>query len=65
MRRTRKELKAEIRLLRQERDELVVGLREEQQKFVAVNDRCGKAIVAINAARDTLSNWPHPKGAEA
>ena len=50
VKRTRKELKVEVRRLRAE-------LTAERQKFAAVNDRCGKTIRAINEARDVLANW--------
>jgi len=49
-RRKRKELKADIRELRE-------ALAEERQKFVLVNDRCGKTLQAINDARDILTRW--------
>jgi len=55
-RRTRKELKAEIRRLQ-------VALKEEQQKFSVVNDRCGKTLQAINEARDVLNSWRERGGA--
>ena len=49
-RRTRKELKAEIR-------QLQADLAEVRLKFTLVNDRCGKTLKAINDARDILTRW--------
>lgn len=58
MRRTRKELKAEIRDLHQDMANMSEELAAERRKFAAVNDRCGKAIHAINEARNVLTIWP-------